>query len=181
MIRINLLPYREEKKKASVKRQIVVGVASLGVFFLLVISLHIYVVTGVAKLEAEVESAHARLNALTKVTGNLEQFKADKETLEKKIGIIGDLERDRTYSAHIMDELASRISPQTEWFTGITKKGNRVRVEGVAVNNPAIAQFMKRLEGSPYIGAVDLIASKQTTVSGIKLMGFVLLCTAEKG
>jgi len=181
MIRINLLPYREEKKKASAQRQIVIGGVSLGLFLLLLILLHFYMSMGVARLEAEVESAHARLTALTKVTGDLEQFKADKETLEKKIGIIENLERGRTYSTHIMDELASSISPQTEWLTSITRRGNRLRVEGVAVNNPAIAQFMKRLEGSPYIGTVDLLASKQTTISGVKLMGFVLLCATEEG
>jgi len=181
MIRINLLPYREEKKKASAHRQIVVGVATLGLFFLLLILLHLHMGMDVERLEAEVETARTRLDVLTKVTGNLEQVTADKKILEKKIGIITDLEGGRTCSVHIMDELASRISPQTEWLTGITKKGTRLRVEGVAVNNPAIAQFMKRLEGSPYIRTVDLIASKQTTIAGVKLMGFVLLCAAEKG
>ncbi|MBW2672928.1 MAG: PilN domain-containing protein, partial [Deltaproteobacteria bacterium] len=155
MIRINLLPYREEKKKASAQRQIVIGVVSLGLFFLLLILLHLHMSMGVRGLEAEVESARGRLNALTRVTGDLEQVTADKGTLEKKIGIITDLEGGRTDSIHIMDELASRISPQTEWLTSITKKGTRLRVEGVAVNNPAIAQFMKRLEASPYIGTVD--------------------------
>jgi len=82
---------------------------------------------------------------------------------------------------HIMDELASRISPDSEWLTSVTEKDNSLRVKGVAVNNPAIAQFMKRLEESPYIKTVDLISSKQAVISGVKLMGFVLLCTAEKG
>lgn len=180
MIRINLLPYREEKKKASAQRQMVIGVASLGLFFLLLILLYLHVNMGVAGLEVEVESARVRLNELTTVTGNLEKFKTDKETLERKIGIIKDLERGRDYSVHIMDELASRILPQSEWLTSITQKSGKLRVEGVAVNNPAIAQFMKRLEDSPYIGTVDLIASRQATVSGVRLMGFVLLCSAEK-
>ena len=181
MIKINLLPHHEEKKKASIQRQIVVGLVSLGAFCLLLVLLHIHLGMGVARLEAEVTSARARLDALTAVTGDLEKLKADKTMLEKKIGIIRDLEKDRSYSVHIMDELASRISPQSEWLTRMAKKDHDLRVEGVAVNNSAIAQFMKRLEDSPYIGTVDLVASKQTTVSGVKLMEFVLLCTTEKG
>jgi len=181
MIRINLLPYREEKKKANLQRQVVIGAVSLGVFFLLLILLHLHTGRDIARLEAEVESARARLGALAAVTGDLEQFKTDKKTLEQKIGIITNLERNRSYSVHIMDELASRISPQSEWLTGVTKKGDTVRIEGVALDNPAIAQFMRRLEESPYIGAVDLIASRQTTISGVKLMGFVLLCTVAEG
>lgn len=181
MIRINLLPYREEKKKASAQRQIIIGVVSVSLLFFILILLHLRTSADVARLEGEVEAARARLSALSRVTGDLEQVKTDKETLEKKIRIIKDLERGRTDSVHIMDELASRISPQTEWLTGVTKKGSRLRVEGVAVDNPAVAQFMKRLEASPYIGTVDLIASKQATIAGAKLMEFVLLCAAEEG
>ncbi|MBW2557302.1 MAG: PilN domain-containing protein [Deltaproteobacteria bacterium] len=181
MIRINLLPYREEKKKAGTQRQVIIGLVSFGIFFLLAVSLHIYMVMNIAKLETEVKSARVQLDALTKVTGDPEKFKADKEILEKKIGVIKDLEKNRAYPVHLMDELASRISPQSAWLNSVAKKDNNLLVEGVAVNNPAIAQFMKRLEGSPYIKTVDLISSKQAVISGVKLMGFVLLCTAEKG
>ncbi|MCD6486535.1 MAG: PilN domain-containing protein [Syntrophobacterales bacterium] len=180
MIKINLLPYREEKKKASTKRQVFIWLISFGGLLLLVILFHVHMVMNVARLETEVQSARVKLDTLTKITGDLEKFKLDKEILEKKIGIIEALEKDRNYPVHIMDELASRISPQREWLTRVAKKDNNLRVEGVAVNNSAIAQFMKRLEGSPYIKTVDLISSKQTDVSGVKLMEFVLLCIAEK-
>ncbi|MEA1970944.1 MAG: PilN domain-containing protein [Thermodesulfobacteriota bacterium] len=180
MIKINLLPYHEEKKRAGTKRQVLIGLVSFGGLLLLVVLFHVHMVMSVARLETEVQSARVKLDTLTKVAGDLEKFKSDKEMLEKKIGIIKDLERDRSYPVHIMDELASRIYPQREWLTSIAKKDNNLRVEGVAVNNPAIAQFMKRLEDSPYIRTVDLISSKQTTVSGVNLMAFVLLCTAEK-
>jgi type IV pilus assembly protein PilN len=179
MIRINLLPYRERKKKTNLKRQMVVGTIAIGIFFLFLILLHLHTSMGMARLEAEVESARVRLHALMGVTGDLEQFQKDTETLKRKIEIIRNLEKDRSYSVHIMDELASRISPQSEWLTGITKKGDMVRVEGMAVDNPAIARFMKRLEDSPSIGTVDLIASKQATISGVKVMEFVLLCMVE--
>ena len=180
MIKINLLPYREEKKRAGTKRQVFVGLVSFGGLLLLVVLFHVHMVMGIATLETEAHSVRARLDTLTKVAGDLEKFKSDKELLEKKIGIIKDLERDRSYPVHIMDELASSISPQHEWLTSIAKKDDNLRVEGVAVNNPAIAQFMKRLENSPYIKTVDLVSSKQTTVSQVKLMEFVLLCTAKK-
>lgn len=180
MIRINLLPYREQQKKAHILRQLVVGVSVVALFSIILILLYFHVLGGVTVLEADVEAAHARLNALTKVTGNLQQFQSDKEILQKKIEIIRNLERDRDYSVHIMDEFASLISPKTEWLTGITKEGGTIRVQGLAANNPAIAQFMKRLETSPYIGIVDLVSSRQTTVSGVKLMEFVLLCTEER-
>ncbi|MEA2014940.1 MAG: PilN domain-containing protein [Thermodesulfobacteriota bacterium] len=181
MIRINLLPYREKQKKASIRRLILIGMGSSGLFFLLLISLYLYTVMGIARLQTEVKSAHTQLNTLTKVTGDLKSFKANKLILEKKIGIINTLEKDRAYPAHLMDEIASRISPGSEWLTSISQRGTILNVTGVAINNPAIAQFMKVLEGSPYIRTVDLVSSSQRTVSGVKMMEFELLCMAEKG
>jgi len=181
MIRINLLPYREEQKKAGTRRLILVGLGFFGVFFLLAIFLHIYMVISVGKLQTEVKAARTQVNALKKVTGNLEKFKSDKRILEKKIGVIESLEKGRSYPVHLMDELASRISPRQEWLTVVRKKDSVLSVKGLAVNNPAIAQFMKVLEGSPYIGMVDLISSRQITVSGIKMMEFELLCMTNKG
>jgi Tfp pilus assembly protein PilN len=92
MIKINLLPYREQKKKDVRKRQIVVASASFGVFVLAIIALHIYTYLSVGTLEADVKASEARLKDLTKVAGEIDVIRADKKVLEKKIEIISNLE-----------------------------------------------------------------------------------------
>ncbi len=180
MVKINLLPYREEKEKANAKRQIVVALTCSGIFFFFIISIHIYISMGMGRLETEVASSRARLTELTSITGNLDEFKLDKERLERKIGIIESLEKGRDYSVHIVDEIASRISPKKEWLTSLNKSEGGLRIEGIALDNPAIAKLMQDLEASPYIGTVDLIASKQITISGVKVKAFNMLCSMEE-
>jgi len=55
--------------------------------------------------------------------------------------------------------------------------GNNLQIEGMAKDNPTIALFMKKLEGSPYIRTVDLVSSKQQPIADVKLMRFKLSCT----
>ena len=181
MIRINLLPYREEKRKADIKRQVVVIASVFLLFFIIVISLQLFMTLSVKRLEAEVKSGEERLAILTRITGDLDKFKKDKEILEKKIAIIENLEQGRSLPVHILDEFTERIPVGKVWLVTIRKSTDGLLVEGVAIDNPAIALFMMQLEKSSYFENVDLISSEQTSVSNVKLMTFTLSLIVEKG
>ncbi|HEU19233.1 MAG TPA: hypothetical protein ENO00_07645 [Deltaproteobacteria bacterium] len=176
MIRINLLPYWEEKKKANIKRQILIASVSFASLLLIILSVHLYMITSIGSLEDSVEDAKLRLKQLTKITGDIDKFKKDKEIVQKKLKVITDLEENRMDPVHLMDTFASKVPEGKIWLTSLAETGANLRVEGVASNNPAIAQFMKILEASDTIKSVDLLSAKQVVVSDVKLTSFVLSC-----
>jgi type IV pilus assembly protein PilN len=180
MIRVNLLPYWEEKKKASIKRQIIIASSAGAFLFVIIASAHTYMVTSVASLEDRVEEAHSRLQQLTKITGDIDKFKRDKDIVQKKLKIITDLEENRMYPVHLMETFAVNVPEGKIWLTSLQESGTTLRVEGVALNNPAIAEFMKILEGSGTIRSVDLISAKQVIISDAKLTSFVLSCGLKR-
>jgi Tfp pilus assembly protein PilN len=50
-------------------------------------------------------------------------------------------------------------------------------LNGVAVDNKTIADFMRRLEGSPYFDQINLVSSKQVAMGeGRKFNGFNINC-----
>jgi len=181
MIRINLLPYREEKKKAGIHRQILIVSIAFLLFFFVIGSVHMHVVMDIKSLEKQVKDSEARLKKLTKITGDVEKFKKDKAIIEKKLNIISDLEKNRLYPVHILDEVARKIPPGKIWLTSISQKGTDVRLGGIALSNSVIAIYMTNLETSQYIISVDLISSKQVSLSDKKLMNFTLSCTLSRG
>jgi len=176
MIRINLLPYREREKKENLKRQIIIIAASFTVFLFVLVSFQLYITTSISNLEKEVKDREDRLVVLTKVIGDMEVFKADKKDLEKKLAIIETLEENRLTPVRKLDELTQLVPSKDLWLEKFSEKGKDLRIEGVARDNLAIARFMKNLELSNYIESVDLISSKQTEMSGIKLQQFILTC-----
>jgi len=181
MIRINLLPYREMRRKAVIRRQIIGVVSSALIFFFIIGSLQLYMSLSIRNLEKEVKVAEEKLKTLVALTGDIDKFRKDKELMEKKIAIIENLEKNRKDPIRILDELAQGLPAGQIWLVRLEKNGNTLKLEGVAISNPAIALFMKTLEESPAIESVDLVSSRQTSIADSKLMSFVLSCTLGKG
>jgi type IV pilus assembly protein PilN len=180
MIRVNLLPYWEEKKKADIKRQIIIASVAFAALFVIIASVHMYMVTSVNSLKDKVEEAQLRLQQLTKITGDIDKFKKDKDVVQKKLKIITDLEQSRMYPVHLMDTFAADVPEGRIWLTSLQETGSILMVEGVALNNPAIAEFMKILETSGTIRSVDLVSAKQVIISDVKLTSFVLSCRLKR-
>lgn len=181
MIKINLLPYVEKKKEADLKRQIIVMSSLFVVFLLIISSLHIYFTRSIGNLEKEIKEGEAQLRILTKIVGNIDEFKKDKEILNKKLKIINTLDKSRLDPVLFLDDLTIRVPHKNVWLTALSQSETALRMEGIASDNTAIAKFMKNLEGSRHIESVDLVSSKHVIISGIKLKKFALSCTMRKG
>jgi len=177
MIRINLLPYREKEKKENLKRQLTIIAGSFIFFLLVLVFLQLSISASISNLGKEVKDAENRLVVLTKVAGDIEVFKADKESLEKKLNIIKTLEENRLVPVRMLDELTMLVPTKDLWLEKLSEKEAELIIEGTARNNIAVAHFMKNLAGSSFITLVDLISTKEKEISGIKLQQFVLTCT----
>ena len=181
MIKVNLLPYWEEKKKAGIKRQIFILSVSFALFFIIIASVHMYMVMGINSLEKQVKNAEVRLKKLTIITGDVEKFKRDKAIVQKKLKIINDLEQNRKAPLYLLLEVANGIPRGKIWLTSITEKGNTLLLSGIAMDNSAVALLMINLKLSAYINSVDLISSTLVTVSNTKVMKFTLSCALSRG
>ncbi len=181
MIKINLLPYFEAQKEEVLKRQIIFISVPFVVFLLIIVFLHAHMTTSINKLEKGVQEAEEQLKILTKITGDVENVKKDKEIFKKKLGIIKKLGSNRLDTVLFLDDLTMRVPEGHVWITTLSEAETTLSLKGVARNNSAISDFMRNLEGSRFIRSVDLISSKQTIISGIKLKEFTLSCNTEKG
>ncbi len=106
MIRINLLPYREREKKEDLTRQIVIIVITFVVFLLVIGSFQLYLSISISNLEKNVKLQEEELARLTKTIGDIEQYKLNKATLERKLAIINNLEENRLAPVMMLDELS---------------------------------------------------------------------------
>lgn len=183
MIKINLIPYVEKKKEADLKRQIFVISSVFVVFLIIIFSLHIYFIRSISNLEKEVKDGEQQLRNLTKIVGNLEKFKREKTKLNKKLAVIESLDKNRLAPVLFLDDLTTRIPKKNVWLIALSESGDKLRVEGFAIDNSAVSNFMKNLKKSPHIksDSVELIFSRHAIISGIKLKNFALSCVMLKG
>ncbi len=181
MIKINLLPYRERKKKNDLKRQVLILSVSFGLFFLAVLTLHLYIIDCIGGLEKEVRISENQLRELTKAASEIDIVRGDKRTLEKKIEIINNLETRRLDTVLLLNEMTLTVPPGQIWLTKFSETGASLKLDGVARDNLAIALFMKNLERSPHVKSVDLNSSKQEKMVNTKVQRFSITCGLKKG
>lgn len=177
MIRINLLPVRAARRKENIRQQVSIFFLSILLVFGIMFYLAIHLGKKISHLNAEIEQAQGELTLLQAKSRQADKIKAELDKLEAKLGIIETLEANRSGPVRIMDALTSLVVAKKMWVTSLSETGGKMSFAGVAVDNKTIADFMKRLEGSPYFGEVDLISSNQVVMGeGRKFKGFSITC-----
>jgi len=181
MIKINLLPYREKKKKENLIQQIWIVAGSFVVFVLLLVWLQVWINSSISDLKNQIKESEYSLVELDKKIGNLDKFKNDKKELEQKLGVIATLEENRLAPVKTLDNLALLVPSNNIWLIKITQKGDSINIEGIGRDNIVVADFMKDIEKFNPIKSVDLISSKNTDIAGITLQRFNFSCILKKG
>ena len=181
MIKINLLPYREKKKKENLVQQIWIISGSFIVFILLLFWLQIWINSSISDVKSKIKESEASLIELDKAIGDLDKFKNDKKELEQKLGVIATLEENRLAPVKTLDNLAILVPSKDIWLVKITQKDEKVTIEGIGRDNVVVADFMKDIEKFDPIKSVDLISSKNTDIAGITLQRFNFSCILKKG
>jgi type IV pilus assembly protein PilN len=181
MIKINLLPYREKKKKENLIQQIWIIAGSFIVFILLLVWVQVWINSSISNLKSKIKESEASLIELDKTIGDLDKFKNYKKELEQKLGVIATLEENRLAPVKTLDNLAMLVPSTNIWLTRITQKGDSFHIEGIGRDNVVVSDFMDTIEKFDPIKSVDLIYSKNTDIAGTPLQRFNFSCVLKKG
>ena len=192
MIKINLAP---SAKKGRVPKIKAIKGAPLGVKFptvqvTLFYIIGIVVVVAIIGLTLVIQFSQigSLNNDINQLSAKLEELKVYKEavdSLEKRerelaslISPIKELNKNRFFIAHILDEVSSRV-PEFTWLTSLDISQIDMKLKGITASNLLVADFMNRLEESSYIHNVDLTVLEKKKVGQHEMMDFTL--TANVG
>ncbi len=175
MIKINLLLARKEKKKVGLRKEIVVLIASVAV---LVAALVIFQ----WRLDKEKEDTLTKISETKKeiayyksLTTEVIKAREAQKSLQDKLNVINTLRKEKSGAAKVLDEL-SIDKPEKLHLESLKKDGSKLGIEGIALDDETIANFMTNLRKSKLFKGVDLVVSEQVEQSKIKLKKFILSC-----
>ena len=180
MLKINLLPIRQLKKRAKATQQL------FGMFSLFLFVLAILAVAGVLQaqkisgIESQISALTNEKNSHTPTLNKIAKLKKDKEEFVRKTSIIKQLKEDSSLTVHTMDEVANRVDNQRMWLQSMQQQNASLRLSGVALDNQTVAQFMDHLKESPFVKDVTLANSSMKVVSGRNLKSFELTCVVAQ-
>ena len=178
MIKINLLPVRAAQKKEKLRNQ-------LSVLFLCLIlvgagcgALYAQQMLANQQMEEEIAAIDAKNQTLRKKLGEIANFDKKSAELEKKLDVLRTLQSDKSGPVRLLDELIESL-PKKVWITQFNEKGGNIDLAGFGDREKTVADFMSRLEKSPYYQNVELKVTEQASVGGIKMQKFTLSCRVD--
>ncbi|MDL2356945.1 MAG: PilN domain-containing protein [Pseudomonadota bacterium] len=178
MIRINLLPHREAKRKQ--KKAAFVALMALGGI------LGVAVVLAVGGYNASRISIQNERNlVLTRANAELDKkiaaiatLKQEIEALKARQQAVEDLQGDRNQPVYLLDELVKQ-TPTGVYLKAFKQDGQRVTLNGVAQSQERVAELLRNLAGaSPWLERPDLTEVRAVPLAqsktGKKVVEFTL-------
>ena len=177
MIRINLLPFRTERKKENVRRQASLFLLSLFLVLLVLFYYNFSLNSKIKKLNNGIATTNSELTKYNEINKEIARIKKNLEILRKKMAVIAQLESDRHAPVALMDTMTQVVVAKRMWFTDMAVQDSTVRIEGIALDEKTVADFMVRLQNSGLFSNVELKSVKRKKVEKSNLKSFQVVCT----
>ncbi len=177
MIRINLLPIRQLKKRARLKTELL-GFSAAFVLVLLILIVGWFALAGkITNLKDELVALEQKKQSYQPILKEIATLKQEKQLVEQKLDSIKKLQAGSQVTVRVLDEVASRTPTSRLWLTSLLQSAGSLQLQGIALDNETIALYMQHLEASEYFENTVLTNSSQTEVAKQKLKSFSLTLT----
>jgi type IV pilus assembly protein PilN len=165
VVRINLLPHREQKRIAR-QRQFISLVVSLVILGLAVVGLvHGFLSAQIDNqksrntlLKGEIVKLDDQIKEIDKLRDQIQQVLARKQVVET-------LQANRSEAVHMFDQLVRQL-PDGVYLKSVKQSGSKVQMIGYAQSNARVSTLMRNIEGSPWIDKPELVEIKLVPTPG---------------
>ena len=155
MARINLLPWRTERRKQREREFYMMLAASAVGAFLAVAAAYGWMNARIDNQNQRNAFLATEIKALDKQIEEINELDKTKSQLLTRKQIIEQLQSNRSQMVHLFDEMVKTI-PDGVRLTAMKQAGDILTLEGVAESNARVASYMRNIDNSPWMGRTDL-------------------------
>ena len=173
MIRINLLPHREEKRKARQKQFAILAGLAAAVGLTVAGLLWVVFDTQIENQKDRNKYLTAEITKLDKQIEEIKRIREETASLLSKKQVVEGLQSNRSEPVYLLDQLLRQL-PEGLYLKSIKQTGAKISVTGYAQSNARVSAFMRNIEASPYLGNPNLIEIKAVTLNTQRANEFIL-------
>ncbi|NMG74291.1 PilN domain-containing protein [Aromatoleum diolicum] len=179
MIRINLLPHRELKRRERRKQ----FYAFSGVMVVVGLVIGVIVHTVIAGYVERQERRNAFLKTeITKLDAEIAEIKRLREQIDALLArkqVIESLQATRAQSVQLLNELATRV-PDGVYLRSIKQAGAKIALLGYSQSNSRVSNLMRSLDESAFLEQPGLVEVKSATLNKRRVSDFALNINIER-
>jgi type IV pilus assembly protein PilN len=164
MIRINLLPHREEKRKQRKAAFLRLLALSAAMGFAIVVAVGAFIATQISSQTQRndfIKAENAKLDNQIKEIATLKQ---EIDALKARQQAVEDLQSDRNQPVYLMDELVKQV-PEGIYLRAFKQENQRVVISGYAQSNERVSELLRNFSNnSAWLERPDLIEIRSTSL-----------------
>lgn len=165
MIRINLLPHREQKRQARQRQfiSLVIGLALLGVGAVGLV--HVIFVQQIENQEGRNALLKSEIAKLDEQIKEIDNLREQTQALLARKQVVETLQTNRTEAVHMLDQMVRQL-PDGIYLKSLKQADTKVTLTGYAQSNARVSTLMRNIEASPWLQQPELVEIKLVPLPG---------------
>ena len=173
MIRINLLPWREARRKAHNLQFYILMAMVAGLAGSIVLLVHGYYATRISIQDERNRFLKNENVKLDKEIAEIKKLKEEIQSLLSRKRVIETLQADRAQTVYLLEQLV-RQTPDGVYLSSVRQKGAKVNLTGYAQSNARVSTLMRNFEASDFLSNPVLVEIKAVNINNRRLSQFVM-------
>ncbi len=173
MIPINLLPHREERRKAQQRQFAVMALSTLAIGAGVVILVHGFFAQRIENQNERNRYLDNQIVELDKQIDEIRKLKEQTQAMLERKKVVESLQSNRTEAVRLMDQLVRQL-PDGLYLKSVKQSGDLVNVIGYATSNARVSTLMRNFEASPWLESPQLLEIKASKVGNTNVSEFSL-------
>jgi len=155
MTRLNLLPWRDLRRKEQDRQLLSIAVGVWLLMGLVIFYAHLHVSGLIENQQKRNEFLEKETKKLDEEIKEIRELQAARAALLARMRVIQQLQMDRTQVVHLFDDLVRKL-PEGAYLTNLKQSGPVITLNGNAQSNARVSAFMRNLDASDWFTNPDL-------------------------
>jgi type IV pilus assembly protein PilN len=171
MIRVNLLP--KKVRKEAFKSDLLLFLLLIVIAFVVATGMYFRNAREITRLKTDVAQTKQSIASMEKFYKEYLALEKQKKEMSTRISLIQKIKEGRALAARILYDLPSLVR-ESVWIKRFKKDEERFDLEGRALENESVSDFVEKLSKIPYAKDVELKSVEDVTEEGVVVKKFVV-------
>ena len=173
MPEINLLPWREERRK-ELKQEFFILLSGMAMLGAVTVGIASFVTNLSIEQQRERNAFYQKhINDLEQQVAEIKDLKRRRADMLERMRIIQSLQGNRPVITRVFNELVETL-PEGVFFNELSLKGKVLAIKGTAESNNRVSSLMRKLDSSEWFENPNLTQVKANTKAGSQASNFTM-------
>jgi type IV pilus assembly protein PilN len=159
MIRINLLPHREQKRQARQRQFVSLSIGLVIMGLALVLLVHVILGQQIENQQSRNALLKTEISKLDEQIKEIDKLREQTQALLARKQVVETLQTNRTEAVHVLDQMVRQL-PDGIYLRSLKQSGAKITLVGYAQSNARVSTLMRNIESSPWLQQPELVEIK---------------------